>query len=125
MAKNETTFTMDVTAESGEKYVGTVRIRNRLSQSQRLQLDSIRRELLGPNPLGATNDVLMSSLVIATVRTHVLEGPQWYEKSNNGLDLLDEEPLMFIFNKINEIRDGDNKAKQAEGEQAAKELKEA
>ncbi len=121
---NEATFTMDLTAESGERYTGPVRVLKRLTRQQSLRLDALRRELLGPNPFGATEDVLMSSLRLATCSVHILEAPSWYTGTNRGLNLLDEEPLEYVYNKIMELRDEDRKALEAKAQEAAAELKE-
>jgi len=121
---NEATFTMDITAASGERYAGTFRVLKRLTRQQALRLDALRRELLGPNPFGATEEVLLSSLYLATCSIHVLDAPKWYTNSNRGLDLLDEEPIKFIYEKIMALQEEDRKALEEKAKEAAKELKE-
>ena len=102
---NETSVTIDVTAESGEKYPGKFVIRKRLTHNQKLRQDALRRELLGPSPAGAMDDVVRSSFMLAKVLAHVVEGPSWWQKAGNGLDLFDEEPITAIYNEIIKIEE--------------------
>jgi hypothetical protein len=119
---NETSFSVNLKAESGDSYVGTFKIRKRLSHAQNLRKDALRRELLGDSPAAATQDVLMSSLILATCQAHIIESPNWWSKSNGGLDLLDQEPLVEVFNKINEAQQKEAEGLQTKAEEAVKEL---
>jgi hypothetical protein len=60
---------------------------------------------------------------LATCQAHIIDAPKWWEKSGFGLDLLDEEPLVEIFNKIKEVQAEDRKELVTKAEAAAAELK--
>jgi hypothetical protein len=86
-------------------------------------MDEYRRGLLGLNPAGAIDDAIGSSVVLATCQAHIIEAPKWWEKSNNGLDLMDSEPLMDVYGKIREAQSEDKNSLVKAGEAAAADLK--
>ena len=98
---------VEVTAASGEKYIGAFKIKTRLSIREMLEQDAKRRALLGANPENASSDAAQLSFVVAKINshlvTHTADGyklPSWWADNNMGLDLLDVEPVEDLFKKI-------------------------
>ena len=46
-------------------------------------------------------DNLVTSTLI--LNAHVINAPEWWKKSNNGLDLLDEQPIVELNTKLNSL----------------------
>jgi hypothetical protein len=100
MADNGVTFNLNVVGESGERWIGTFKIKTRLSHKDTLSKDGFRRDLLGGSPGEPSLQAATTAELLATIWVHLQEAPQWWKSSNNGLDLEDEEPILEIFNEI-------------------------
>lgn len=123
MATNDTSFTINVTAASGESYAGTFRVRKRLSHGQTLRRDELRRELLGSRGESAPESMLKNAFILSTCAAYVIEGPRWWNENSNGLDLLDEEPIAEVFSQISKVITAVNEELDAKGKKAAEALK--
>ncbi len=118
---NETTFSINVTAASGENYAGAFTVRRRLSHMQSLRRDELRRELLGARGESAPEMMKQNAYILSTCASFVKDGPSWWTENSNGVDLLDEEPVGAVFAEISKIQeqiakdlaDRADKAKQA------------
>lgn len=102
---NESSFSINVTAASGELFAGTFKVRRRLSHMQSLRRDELRRELLGARGEGAPQDLKYNAFILSTCAAYVINGPRWWDESSNGVDLLDVEPVAAVFNEISKILD--------------------
>jgi len=120
---NSTSFTIHIVAKSGDRYDGVFKIHRRLSHRQLLQQDQLRRELSGPT--GGAPSGFSSSLAsaLAMIRVRVIEAPEWWTKSGNGLDLLDIEPIEAIATEINRIDEEIDKEMAEKAEKALAEIK--
>jgi len=123
MATNETSFTINVTAASGENYAGTFIVRRRLSHMQTLRRDELRRELLGSKPDAAPDSLKQNAYILSTCAAYVKEAPSWWTNASNGVDLLDEEPVGAVFQEILKIQDQLNKELEEKAEKAKLALK--
>lgn len=123
--KHEAQFTIDVRGETtGESYTGLFRVLTRLTQRQRLQIDQIRRQLLGAQPNGAQPlpEAASGAEIIANLRVRVIDAPQWWVNSDGGLELTDDTvPGEIYFQAVKAEVDA-RKALQAAAQDATKEL---
>lgn len=103
MSINEATFSINVTAVSGENYAGTFKVRKRLSHGQTLRRDELRRELLGARGDSAPETMQKNAIILSVCAAHIIDAPRWWTQNSNGLDLLDSEPVMEVFDEISKI----------------------
>lgn len=120
---NETSFTINVTAASGENYAGTFKVFKRLSHMQTLRRDELRRELLGARGESAPEAMYRSAFILSTCAAHVKDAPSWWKESSNGLDLLDEEPVSAVFAEISRVTSSATKELEEKANKAAEALK--
>jgi hypothetical protein len=118
MSSNESSFSINVTAASGENYAGSFTIRKRLSHMQALRRDELRRELLGSKPETAPEPMQRNAYILSTCAAFVVKGPSWWNENSNGVDLLDDEPVAAVFDEIMKVTaqlatDLENRAKKA------------
>ncbi len=123
MSINESNFTINVTAASGENFAGAFKIRKRLSHMQNLRRDEIRRSLLGTFPEFAPESVHTNAYMLSTCSVYVIDAPRWWKESNNGLDLLDPEPVAEVFSAIQKVIEASTKELAQKSEQATEVLK--
>jgi len=103
MSSNETTFSINVNAASGQNYSGLFRVRKRLSHSQSLRRDELRRELVGTRPESAPDHIQKNAFILSTCAAYVIDGPSWWNENSNGIDLFDEEPVGAVFEEIQKV----------------------
>ena len=103
MSINESSFSINVTAASGELYAGQFKVRRRLSHMQGLRRDELRRELLGAKPEFAPPELQKNAYILSTCAAYVFDAPRWWNESDNGLALFDEEPVAKVFEEITKV----------------------
>lgn len=108
---------------SGERYRGVFKIKPRLSHRDSLLRDQFRRELLGKDGDAADPSAVNVAEVFSKVWAHTIEAPLFWREANRGLDLLDESPVVAVYQAIiqKEREFVENIKKQ--GEEAVKDLK--
>lgn len=120
LPKNEATFHIEVIGgQTGLKYEGDFTVKCVLSIGQVHQMELHRTQLMGdqsqPTPVLASIATLLSML-----RAHIISSPSWWKDLKNGIDILDDDVLYTIFDKVNECIDGwksalKNKVEKPEG----------
>ena len=124
MANIPVEFTINVTGETtGETFKGVFKAKPRLSHRDTLLQDQMRRDLLGPKPEAAGQAAVANSLVFSKVWIHLLETPSWWKEAGNGVDLLDESPVVAVYDQLTKIEKEAMEAAKKDGEEAAKTLK--
>lgn len=94
-------FSVDVEGSTTKRrYNGVFKVRPLLSHRQKLQKDEMKRQLLGMLPDGASNDAFKTAVIFSTIWAHLVEAPGWWKDASNGIDLLDEEPIEAVIDKI-------------------------
>lgn len=111
-------FSISVTGEStGEKWTGSFKMKTRLSHRDQLRLDQIRRDLLGPNPDGASPRAQNQAEVFSFIAVHLLDAPMWWKSNDNGLDLQDDNVVAEVYAQITKAKsDAIEKLKKAASE---------
>lgn len=103
MSSNEATFSINITAASGENYAGAFTIRKRLSHMQSLRRDELRRELLGNKPEQAPVEMRENAYILSTCAAYVVKAPRWWTENANGVELVDIEPVAEVFKEIDKV----------------------
>lgn len=109
---------------TGQQFMGVFKIKPLLSHRDKLRRDQLKRELLGVQSDQASEAAYRTAEVFSKLWCHIIESPSWWKDASNGLDLLDEEPIVFLIEAIvkmeQEILDGISK----QGEESKKDLTE-
>lgn len=85
---------------TGEKYRGVFKIVPRLSHRAILMRDQFRRDLLGKDADLADPNAMNIAEVFSKIWAHTVDAPIYWKDSNRGLDLLDEAPVVEIYQAI-------------------------
>lgn len=116
--KTSESFVVDVIGETtGKTWKGVFKTKLRLSHRDYLRQDEIRRQLLGANPNDASPRAQNTAELFSYISVHLLESPQWWSQSSNGLDHEDDNVIGSVYaeiSKLKEKEDADLKAKAAE-----------
>lgn len=117
-------FSISVVGEvSGETQKGVFKAKPRLSHRDTLLQDQMRRDLLGPKPESAGQAAMANSLVFSKIWTHIVESPSWWKEAGNGVDLLDETPVVAVYDNIVRIEKEAIDAVKKSAEKVAENLK--
>ena len=102
---NETEqFSIDTTGEnSGQKYFGTFDCIRRLTHAKQIARDRIVREILGPNPQDASVRARNQAEIVAQMQVCLVTAPDWLKQARFGLDLIDDNVIAEVSDRIDEI----------------------
>ena len=124
LPKNEKTFTIDGIGETtGQKYFGNFTTICILNVGQKHQLE-IERSRLSADLAYPSDRLRGFSLILATLNVKLIKKPDWWNDSFGGLDLLDENIVMDVYDKIVEAENEWREAVQKEGKKSQKILSE-
>ena len=127
MAINSEQFSVNVKGEvSGEQYAGVFKTKLRLSHRDQLRMDQVRRELLGDHADSASPRAQNQADVFSVLAIHLVgDVPKWWEGSNGGLDLEDDNVIAAVYEGVMKAKADAIKAIKGEAEEAKKELAKA
>lgn len=99
LPKTESVFDFDFISDMGQRYEGrfTVLAVLDLGQKHRLELEKTR--LLG-NYQNPSDGLVAISTVLASLRTKIVDAPEWWKQSNGGFNLLEEDLIMALYKKV-------------------------
>lgn len=124
MANIPVEFSINVTGEvTGETWRGIFKAKPRLSHRDTLLQDQMRRDLLGPKAVEAGQSAQASAMVFSKIWVHLTEAPNWWKDAANGVDLLDEAPVVAVFDAITKMEKEATEKVKKEAEKAAEDLK--
>ncbi len=106
----QSSFSLNVSERgeaTGETYNWSFTAKEILSVRDRIAKDNIRRNLLGDRPEGATPDTQVRAEIVAHLQVSLIDTTKEWRDLGNGLDILDENIIMTIYEKVLE---GQNKA---------------
>lgn len=119
------TFQFSAVGEASKTtWAGEFAVKTKLSWRDQLQMDKARRELLGPDAQGASPDAVAQAVILSELGVRIVKSPVWWTESNRGLDLVDDNVLTEIFQKVRAIIAGLDNATAKEVETARQELTE-
>ncbi len=123
--KYESSFSVNVVGEdTGESFLGKFTVKTRLSHGEKIEQDIVRRNLLGGQPNGAVANErsLNTCEILSQLAVRVVSAPSWWENSDNGKSLYDDNVLVEVFTKAVQVEvDAKAELKKA-ADEAKKEL---
>jgi hypothetical protein len=114
----EISLTGDVT---GDKWFGKFKCKTFLSHRDQLASDRIKRELLGAGD--AERGAVNRAHIFAQLRVRLVDAPDWWKASDGGLDLVDDNVLVEIFEQTMKAENDALAEIQKKSETAKDELK--
>jgi hypothetical protein len=100
LPKNEKTFTFEQVGEvTGKKYDGEFTVKCVLTMFDKREVELKKTQLVSDsqNPTSLLSSI---SHIIATLQVRVLKAPTWWEQSADGLDILDENIVIELYDKV-------------------------
>lgn len=115
------TFSLNLTGlETGQVYAGQFTVKTLLSKRDQFRADELRRILLGTNSEAAIPALQGDAFMMGQLAVRVVDGPDWWLKSNNGADLADGNVIASLF-ELCMSKEADRKEKvKAAAEEALK-----
>lgn len=113
----------EVGETTGKSYNWSFTAKRWLSQRDRISKDSLRRSLLGDRPGEASPDAIVRVELLSHLQVSLVESPKDWRELGNGLDLIDDNILIAVHEKVLE---GQNKAVEEtvkQGEEAKEKLR--
>ena len=102
---NEKTFEFShVGTTTGRKYDGkfTVKCVLNMFDKREIELEKSRLQADVANP---TNLLSSLSHILANLRIRIIKAPTWWEQSLGGFDIMDEDVIIALFDKVMEQED--------------------
>lgn len=99
LPKNESVFDFDFISELGRKYEGRFTALCVLDMGQKHRLELEKTRLLG-NHANPTDGLAGIAIVLATLRSKIIDAPEWWKQSNGGFLIKDEDVLVALYDKI-------------------------
>lgn len=93
------TFYFDHSDEYGERREGNFTVKCRLTMRERQHMELTKSRLLG-GYTAPTDSLVGISVMVATLNTHIVEAPEWWKQSDNGLDLEDESIVVDLYDRL-------------------------
>lgn len=98
-------FRITTTGDStGQTWLGDFTCLKRLSHRQELTRDRYYRELLGPNPEGASERAKSQAELFSDLKVCLKDTPAWWKESGDGLDLADDNVVREIWQETVKAR---------------------
>ena len=117
---------LNVVGEDSKRvYKGSFTFRGTLTRRQRLYADQVRRRALGPSPEGteplptAQTDAYM----IGQCAARVMDAPVWWQESDSGMDLDDNNVLVAVYDAALKVEDEVKGLLSKDAEKVTKKLK--
>ena len=86
-------------SKTGEavRFVGVFVVKRVLSKREEIAADIFRRQILGPDPLNSMASISNDAYVMGQLSVRIIKAPSWWEQSNGGLELKDNNILAKIY----------------------------
>lgn len=95
---NEKVFSINMEGETTkEKFVGKFTCKVRLSHRDSIAKDNFRRTLLNGAPDTAGGRAASLAFLASELSVRILKSPSWFDLSESGLELEDDNVLAFIY----------------------------
>jgi len=96
-------FTVSIPTSDGDTLRGKFKIKLRLSHRDRLQMDEIRRSLLGTKSSEASQEAYGLATALAKIQVHLIDAPSWWKENSNGLDFEDDEVVLRVLEALTKV----------------------
>lgn len=102
LPSKEKTFTFEHTGETtGKKYDGQFTVLCVLNVGQKHAMALEKTRLMG-NYANPTDDLAGFAVILANLRAKIVSAPEWWNQSNGGAVIDDEDTLVVLYRKITE-----------------------
>ena len=100
LPKNLKTFNFDATGDTtGQEYKGQFTVKCTLTILEKRLLETeksqMRADFANPTP-----NLIAYATILSNLRIRITDGPEWWKQSSGGDDLLDENVLTELFEKV-------------------------
>lgn len=99
LPSNQQVFDFEFTSELGKKYEGTFTVLSVLDIRTKHRLELEKTRLLG-NYANPTDELAGIAIVLATLRTRIVDGPEWWKQSDGGYNITDFDTLTHLYDKV-------------------------
>ncbi len=102
LPKNEKTFEVDVLGtDTGVQYQGQFTVKCILNMADRHSMEMEKTRLMADyaNPSGGLAGI---AITLATLRTKVIKGPPWWENSDGGINIMDENVIIAVYDQCSQ-----------------------
>jgi hypothetical protein len=123
MAKVKTVDCIVTVPLDGVDQRGKFTFKTRLSMSEVLQMDALRRQLLGPIGGEAGGEAAFIAVAVSKIRTYAVSTPSWWDDNGAGMEFEDVDVLVSVFTELNKALDEHRAGIKAAAGKAAEELK--
>ncbi len=120
LPKNEAVFDFDYSgATTGKKYDGQFTVVCMLNMARKHALEIEKTRLMADfqNP---TDGLFGLATVLANLRVRITDAPEWWRQSQGGFNLLDEDALVALYDKVIEQEAKWRESLKAQAEKAQK-----
>jgi len=97
-------FDFEHTTDLGKKYDGTFTVLCSLNIGQKHALELEKTRLLG-NFASPTAGLEGLAICLSNLRIKILNGPNWWLQSSGGATIEDEDALVALYRKLQEVED--------------------
>jgi hypothetical protein len=100
LPKNEAVFDLDHTGDvTGKRYEGQFKVLCVLNMAQKHSMELEKTRLMG-NFANPTDGLAGIAVILSTLRAKIVDAPEWWKQSGGGYDIMDEDALVAVYNKI-------------------------
>ena len=103
MARKQAEFVVSIPVEGEENLRGKFKVNVKLSLREILEMDAMRRSLLGPQGGEVGGMAALVAGTIARIQTHAVETPSWWKDSDNGLGFDDVNIILAVGAELNKV----------------------
>jgi hypothetical protein len=122
---NQQSFSVStVGTDTGDTYTGDFVLIRYLSSRQHFLQDQLYRQYLGGDPQLASLFARERAEILSEINAYCLKFPEFWTKTNNGVDLVDNNILIEVYANMNKVYADIAEARKGKVEAAAKKLKE-
>lgn len=110
-----------VGVDTGNKYDGRFTVLCLLDMGQKHRLELEKTRLMG-NYQNPSDGLYGIALILANLRIKVIDAPEWWKQSNGGSNILDEDVLVALYDKVLEAESEWRRKMKEKGEKAQESL---
>lgn len=124
MNRKTAEFTVTIPVDGDEPLRGKFKINIKLSYREILQMDAMRRQLLGTLSGEADGMASLIASAVAKIRTHAVETPSWWKEAGNGIEFDDMNIVLTVLAEIQKLEQDHLAEIQKAADKATEALKE-
>lgn len=99
LPSTQSVFDFDFTSEIGQHYDGRFTVLCVLDMRTKHRLELEKTRLMG-NHASPTDELAGIAIILATLRTRIVDAPEWWKQSDGGYDITDFDALTALYEKV-------------------------